>query len=477
MIPSLTPGGVLRAWRERVAHVSLADMGSWFGRSKTAAHSWEKDELVDWGEDLLRELDRRFRAGSAFRDMMRAVKTPEALDPASRWDFNGRPKEGPFWVWIRPAGGRRRVTVNFEWGPVAAEITESCDENGFFVTSPVSTPNPPVIARLGEPGYVDFGHGRIPEALGVKVVNGRKYAHLDVRSITVAVWKRYLFRLRMLWRYSPLARGAGDDGSTDIRQAFDLEDWSPEELRSPFEPEYLPDTQPLDSAGLKRLRKARLLSGEDARRRLNEILKQAEPDGANEPLSRHQFDWVEEGHGSRIEHIRGLLDIAYQADGRACCERVNVVGPLPVRFGAKDGDVVEHRVTFPAFWTGPVWLKLSTGGITTALRWGPYVQKLFVSEPPDVLTFRCAKPDNVALQVFTAQGVVVEAGIGRWPGALDVNRDWQPLGREDAIAVLGEIAPMYVTAAGGTKRALIRFVGQLLRGTNLEAAGDQQSED
>src|SRR4029453_18822623 len=44
-------------------------------------------------------------------------------------------------------------------------------DNGVFVTSPVSMPNPAVWVRLAQAGWVDFGRGEIPDQLGVPVVS------------------------------------------------------------------------------------------------------------------------------------------------------------------------------------------------------------------------------------------------------------------------------------------------------------------
>jgi hypothetical protein len=85
----------------------------------------------------------------------------------------------PHWAWIRPAPGGRRVDALLLWGAFAFDCSGDCDDRGLFVISPISMPNPPVWVHLREPGWVDFGQGRIPDDMPAPTVDALTVARLS----------------------------------------------------------------------------------------------------------------------------------------------------------------------------------------------------------------------------------------------------------------------------------------------------------
>ena len=75
----------------------------------------------------------------------------------------------------KAAAGSTRCCL---WGVFAFDCSSECDDRGVIVTSPVSMPNPPAWVHLREPGWVDFGRGEVPVALGIPTFTALSAARL-----------------------------------------------------------------------------------------------------------------------------------------------------------------------------------------------------------------------------------------------------------------------------------------------------------
>lgn len=122
-------------------------------------------------------------------------------------------------------------------------------------------------------------------------------------------------------------------------------------------------------------------------------------------------------HGTLTDpSFPALLDRTFGLDGRSFCAAATL--------GAQaDG----AQATFPDFWQGPVWVRFepcddANGSSEVTLTWGAYRKDLMLSGPCVVET-RCCGDQNDPLEV-NAPGWRVRIGMGRHPGAFDVNERW-----------------------------------------------------
>src|SRR5262249_27829869 len=64
------------------------------------------------------------------------------------------------------------------WGAFGSSLAQDCGDDGLFVATPISMPNPAAWIRLAHPGWVDFGRGEVPTQLGIPVVDGLAIAEV-----------------------------------------------------------------------------------------------------------------------------------------------------------------------------------------------------------------------------------------------------------------------------------------------------------
>jgi len=119
----------------------------------------------------------------------------------------------------------------------------------------------------------------------------------------------------------------------------------------------------------------------------------------------------------------------------------------------------QAKITFPEFWTGPIWLQThgpnpgATGRVD--LDWYPWRRRQTLRSGA-VLTTRRATTNAPPLRVTVPPRWFLTAGTGAPPTALDVNRGWHPSSVTAAVKLLND-------GASGTRgppaRVLARTFG------------------
>jgi hypothetical protein len=405
---------MLRLWRERIGRMSGREAARHLAVTASALNQWERGRRRSRrGIDVatLRRLDECYGAGGALFDLAMALGTPTGLAPRHAWAHNFPGPSGPVWAWLRPSPGARRIDASLRWGAFGLTIAEGCDHRGVFVTTTVSLAHPTVWVRLGAPGWVDFGRGEVPAALGLPCISARNRAeiagggHSGTRLVDPRLIDRFArdppFAARLLAFFGSrpdlvsqvFTASRGDDRMTDLTGAS--EDPAPSPL-------------PFTAEEHCRLRRARWLSRTDVARLATEMLP-------HEPVRDHHIELLENGGHPRPRRLLSRLDRIYRADGATCVEPVAPRPSTPV-----------PTFEFPRYWIGPVWFRFASTTGTSALvtlQRGRSHKELRVRAP---ITITCRRSTDTPLPfvVTCPRGWTVAAGLGQLPGARDVNFGW-----------------------------------------------------
>ncbi len=404
-----------------------------FGHTKIA--HWEtrgprlNNNIPNYG---LVVLDAAYKADGALLAIARALSTPKALEPSWEWayTFQSPPQkaqfmgilqhDGPVWAWIRPGPKEpNKIDVNVRWGLFRVKISQACDQNGLFLTCPVSTNHPALFVNWNNsPGWVDFGRGQIP----AKDLKLNTISVLDVFSIantTKAInslWNRYfgksknslstlaaLAEIRKLFlpRSGLLQDVFNRDG--DARTPRNLVGLELDKKRD--------KEHAFSNIEFQELRQNRNLSRQEVANAVNSLSKEFS-------ISEDQIAHLEEGRKTTSKFLISALDMVYGAHGHTFCQSM----PLEIQGNKK------AIITFPPHWIGTVCLsfthkfdKTSTGII--GLYWQEWKTSFILSSDTTV-TFRKDSTDAPPLKVVFEPNWQVEARIGYCQNAIDVNRNW-----------------------------------------------------
>ena len=430
---------LLHAWRTRVAGLSQATVAARLGISEGLASMWEtgarRISLTH-----LRALDAQYGAEGALLDLALALDKPDGLPAGTVWAHNPQGPSRPHWAWLRPRPGRGRVDALLLWGAFAFDCSSDCDDRGFFVTSPVSMPNPPVWVHLREPGWVDFGQGRIPDMFEVPCFEAVNVARLSNggQSPVGLVDPDVVARFRRDPRFATAVLDLFGQRPELVRQVFSATEPKTYVADLTVQPPVaLHDPRPFDGPALRTLREARGFSQADAAQLATELL----PD---HPVSDDQVRVLERGGSPRARLLRSRLDSVYGADGLTCVEEVGVTG-------GRSPIVVD----FPGYWIGPIWVTLVAEGSTPALvqlTFGMH-SKQVIARPGTTLTCRRATRTKGSLLVSCPTGWRVRAGVGARPDGRDVNWGWRNV---DDLSTRGD-APVHELLLGLFGRTVADF--------------------
>jgi len=416
----MTVGVLLRAWRVDVARMTLAEAASRAGLAESTLSQWEtgrRHARRVIAVDQLRALDTGYGAQGALADLVQACGTPSGLPARITWAHNRQGPSRPGWAWLRPRPGAGQVTARLLWGAFRRDISQACDDRGAFVTAPVSMPNPAVWVHLREPGWVDFGEGVVPEALGVPVLDALSGAELSEGGHSpaglVAPSLVDRFESDPAWADEVLAFfGARSDLVERVFRTRDtggrVSDLTGQRPGSAIRP-----PRSLPGSDYRRLREARGLSRADVATLATALL----PD---DPVSDDQVAVVEAGGHPQSSYLPARVDSVYRADGQTCIEAV------PVR-GTRSPFVVD----FPLFWIGPVWFTLRAPPWRepvgdARVEWDRGFKRLRVRSGVTVCCRRPG-PEPIPFRVVCPDGWTVTAGVGAHPDACDVNWGWLDL--------------------------------------------------
>jgi transcriptional regulator with XRE-family HTH domain len=388
---------VLRTWRQHVAALSQEAAAARVGVSKGALSMWESGKRRP-SHTGLGALDTCYGAGGALVDVALALGTPRGLPARHTWAHNPPGPSRPHWAWIRASPGSRRIRAHLRWAAFAFDCSEPCDDRGVVVAIPVSMPNPAAWVHLAEPGWVDFGRGEIPAALGIPVLDalGGAYVagggHSAAGLVARPLVERFLGDLQFA---TDVLRFFGDRPDL-VREVFSSGGGGGKVTLAKGQPRQAHEAaRPFTGGQLRALREARGLSQADVAVLVTALL----PD---RPVHDDQIRGVEQGRTPRARFLASRLDTVYRADGRTCREVVDVVW-LAFQAGERPS---EGRVR---------------------LEWGPNVKDMVVSGPATV-TCRRAQHDDGPLSVVCPAGWKVTGGMGQDPDARDVNFGWYRAG-------------------------------------------------
>jgi len=431
---------VLSLWRRKVARMPAATVATTLRVAPSTLSNWETGTRRP-SRATIKALDATYHAHGALADFTWAVTTPSALAPGTQWRHNFVPAGGPVWAWIRPSGDTRHLDVRIRWGPLGITIRQGCDHQGIGVVLPVSVTTPPAIADLETPGWVDFGHGHLPEALGIPIVAA--WPRLEVlspadhslRMFTDTFNRHARQPLSHLLRDQPLLAAALSQAQTPPRRTA-------ETLGA-----VTPISHGVSGARLRQLREARGLSQSDAAVTASVLIPRS-------PVSDDQIGLAEAGGTPRSAMLIARLDVVYQARGTITNQRLDI-----------RSDPSGHTVTIPQWWDGPIWMSFTNRhnhhnhqtAATITLRWPPWKRELTV-EPGATVTF-CNSPGNHdTLHVTLPMGWHPIVGLGSQPQAHPVDDGWQPADLRAQAVIARRYLPLYLQLAGQNPADLLRLL-------------------
>ena len=440
-------GHILRAWREYAGRTG-SDVARSLFVVPGAVSQWESGDRGKRSGGFVATV-RRYAAAlrleryqsDALVSFWQAAGSPLVAPSRVEWNHNYEAPAGPVWAWVRSRSDTARLAGAMRWDPFQFRFDEPAAVNGLLVQMPTSAPNPPLSMILSDPGWVDFGHGLVPEQvatrLGMRYVRAGTFVgptapwvehsaldHTDHRDLLPFIRDATTLakRLGLSWVLAHRGVGHSLDGAE-------------------VEATMWPGTTQLDEhgalvsqllvlpAGAKEIREARGLSRRQA----------AEEATAYEPINPITAKVIEalEERGRIPSSPRALtrLDTVYHMDGRFGLDRVYDSRSERSSAGSR------FEIQFPEYWRGPVWVQPrsvdSLASCTVELTWGPWRRRQRLGSGR-VLTTRKATADAPPLQVRVPHAWNVVAGIGAIPTAFDVNDGWYPYDIPGAIRLISD---------------------------------------
>ena len=392
----------------------------------------------------------------AVYDIAIALGSPTAIPPRRRWRHNFQPPRGPIWVWIRPTSGTTHLAVRIHWGPLRLAINfDSLDADGVFVSSPYSVTTPALHVELDEPGWVDFGRGVVPDALGVPVLSGmsevglREHVRRFVREFTEEQIQKS-FGGKRLW-VGRLNRflGVRPELVHQLRQVAN--DPSEPGPISPWEFDDDEAWRPPDRSALTALREARILTI----REVAEIARSLDPEVPD------THSWVSaletRRFGKKQVARLPILDVIYGADGRLCGPALEQT--LASEAGIVSAERTRFTIPFPRYFAGDVWFTItplepgSNDVIVVSAPW----KKLIKVRETTTYSFRRAESDGADVEVFVPMTCRITYGVGWNPKAVDINLDWVPIDPAAKNRLFTEFREVWLIVFGKTEDDLSLF--------------------
>jgi hypothetical protein len=407
---------LLRVWRTDIAGVTQAEVAEYLSENVAEYPSTNKATISMWEHarrgltfEALHALDDCYEAGGALADMAQALGTPFGLPARRSWVRYPSGAFGTGWALLRPAGGRRRIDARLSWGPLSFRLAETCGDEGILLQLPISAPDVVISVRLDEPGWVDFGRGRAPHALGIPV-------HEVPESPALALDGPVP---RGLIPPGLVARFADDPGfAAAVLSLFAAR---PELARQAFsadrpgaaERDVLVVDRPHPDGAVPRftgehyrtLRNSRCFT-------LSDTADHATALWPDEPVSADRIRRFERGATPQARQLRARLDSVYDAGGYTCNEQVGVSSYRS-----------PFTVTFPRYWIGPVWFAFASdrgGRAPVTLQRRGIRQQLVVVAGASVASTKTSVDDNEPFVVECPYGWRLTAGMGARPAAPEI---------------------------------------------------------
>lgn len=423
-VPWSSPGDILRWWRVDVLGLSQQRAAERLSVQPSALSNWERGARAISIDHA--QLDELLEGDGALAGLLWSYATHTGMDPTTTWTHVFPGPSTPVWCWVRSAA--ETISVVGEWGVARMEVELDLGPNGVFFTLGVSVAESPAVVTLSEPGWVDFGRGPLPpEIPGAEVLS------------TFDLFRRSSANGTFMELF--VGRMASNLASAKSRDLVAFAAMAPRAVASYFSRLSKPkaiDAQPsgwdpvaehideIDRLRFARLRRSRGMSLADT---VDHLIKTTDISISKETLRRFETD-VGQPH-DRLLPI--ALDHVLGAGGN--------LGIMTMRSDQGDG-----LVTFPPFWTGPVWLEIDGPAMERVVRlhWGDWYRRLTVS-PPALLWFTLSTP-AVPIRVSAPPDVSWSMGVGRRPGAVSIHQNWTPSTIDAAQRALTETEHAFVRA-------------------------------
>ncbi len=415
-----TRGDLLRWWRRDVCGYTQQQLAEQVSVEPSTVSHWERDKRTSSLD--YETLDRALAGDGALAGLLWGYGTVAGLDAGQVWTKVFPGPSQPVWMWVRAT--TPSIAVEAEWGVFRLERELDVGPNGVFVTVGASVPDSPVVVYLAAPGWVDFGHGVLPEA----IPDADVYAAVSsfTRSSADGAFME-LFRAELESEHASDER-AGIDGrplsasiATFVTQGADRSGLA----RWPLRPDGI---DALARAKFARLREARDLSLPQLAARVE---RRTGVDVGRDTLRRFETD-VGEPHDKMLPIA---LDHVLGADGR--------LAAVEVKAGRGSG-----TVTFPHFWRGPVWLSVDPAGTDARVvlgrgRW----QREVEVDTPLVVSVHWFDP-SVPLRIDAPRFVSWSVGLGRRAGTEAIDQNWVPSSVDIAQQAVADAKAAFTTAFG-----------------------------
>ncbi|MFV0258679.1 MAG: helix-turn-helix domain-containing protein [Acidimicrobiales bacterium] len=399
-----SPGDIVRWWRTQVLGVSQKQAAARLSTGPTALSNWEAGTRdISIGLD---RLDEELGGDGVLSGLLWAYGTCEGLDADTIWTNVFPGPSRPVWMWIRNT--EPTIRLESEWGLFRLEADVELPPNGLFVTLGGSVSESPIVVKMSQPGWADFGEGALPQDIpGALVVDAIDLA----QPSTAAGMFMDMFSAVMAERIRHEATSSGHtvDGSPGD-QLFSRFDSRPTRRPHPW-PELPTESAPSSRTRFDQLRRARRLSLTAT------VVRLADQTGIR--IGRDTLRRFETGRGRPLDQLLPVgLDHVLGGMG--------LLAHQVIRSSRGPG-----VIWFPHFWRSPIWLEFDgPPDDAVELHWGGWQRRLVVGPPTLVVSHYC-EPSS-ALRIVAGTDTRWSAGVGRRPGALPINHGWVPSSVDDA---------------------------------------------
>jgi len=424
-------GDIVRWWRTAIAEISQRDLAHRLSVRPSTLSNWESGaRAISISRS---EIDAAMNAGGALASLMWSVRGVDGLDARRRWSHVFPGASTPVWAWVRSTDSF--IAVVGEWGVARLEYQTDAGPNGAFITLNSSVAESPIVMELGEPGWVEFGRGKIPSTIpGATVIDAATRARrssangpfmqMFTNSLTAKMSERAWTREMAAVAYiapRTMASFFNSFGRLDDVGALEpIPKW----------PDGVDEVVRLKFA---RLRRARGLSLVETCSRLGHI---TDVEISKDTLRRFESD-VGQPHDPVLP---AALDCVLGAGGHlALLNLRSIVG--------------SGLVTIPHWWHGPIWIAFEgSGDFNARIRWGDWYRVVRGTDTLVVYAHACAP--EASIRVTVDHGFSWTIGLGYRPGAVSIDQNWVPANMAAAQRSIAIVEAAFLNAYGvGSEQA------------------------
>lgn len=401
-----TVGPLLRMWRTGVLQMSAREMAS-------ALHVWPST-VSQWESDARRVDPAALRSvrelaegrGGDLGQLLDRAGTPRALLAAHRWEHNF-PADAPgVLAWVRSTEPNSVSKVQVNWGILQATIERNAGSSGLLLYGPGGVTNPRLVVDLEVEGWCDFFVGEPSADLGIDLVAVASLLQAGSHRSPFSVFFARHVRDNLPPDTEGIASvlGANQTLIEGVMAEHELQDERVTTIAAADVAD-VADVARTPEASIRQARSGYRLSQQEL---ADMVEKQTGRFVTQDAVSR-----LERGLDVNDHLMTAAIDRTLGADGRLTRSLLkNVI----------EGSAV---IKFPTWWVGPIWIRVDQPALVS-LTWPPYAKRLRVESGGTVLYTRCADPATPLEITVTPNSVTASVGLGRHPGAVDINDQWWP---------------------------------------------------